>query len=199
MIRAFQWLFGLTALTLGFCTLLGLGSVFGIGAWASASEYGFYALSASEVSGRKVAFSEFQDKVVVIFNFSSSCGTTPQLEDMQKLYSTYKDKGLVVLGFPSEDYGAMDTTTDDDIQIFCRSRYDVEFPIFSLTRVTGPEKSHIFRLLTEQGPELLRAEVGFNFEKFVIGKKGQMVARFGPFTSPMSARLRRVIESELER
>lgn len=140
----------------------------------------------------------FKGSVALVVNITSKCGTTPQLQGLEELYQRFKGRGFVVLGFPADDFGAMDTKTNEDILSFCQQKFNVTFPVFGLSRVTGPKKNPVFRYLTEGTPPPFNEEVGFNFEKFLVGRDGMLVARFGSFTGPTSTRLIRAIEGALD-
>jgi glutathione peroxidase len=140
----------------------------------------------------------FKGRVLLVVNISSKCGTTPQLSELEELYQKFKDREFLVLGFPSEDFGPMDTKTEAEIRSFCRTHYNVTFPLFGVTKVTGPHQNSFFRYLTSQRDTGLEGEITFNFEKFLINKEGRLIARFGSFTGPMSHRLIQSIEWALD-
>ncbi|MCB0354156.1 MAG: hypothetical protein KDD64_11545, partial [Bdellovibrionales bacterium] len=129
-------------------------------------------------------------------NIAIGCGTTPQLKDLQALYDEYRDESFVVLAFPSADFAPADKREVDSAALhkFCKMKYGVSFPVFWPDHVTGEGKQTVFRFLTEHSPEEMQGEVGFNFEKFLIGKDGTVRERFGPFTGAMSHRLKSAIE-----
>lgn len=158
----------------------------------------FYGLSATDASGKEVEFEQFAGKVILVVNIHSRCGTTPQLAGLQELYDKYKEKGLVVLGFPSEDFAALHSSEDQEVETFCRKKFDVDFPIYSRAVVTGDNKDDVFKFLTQTSPEKFQGDIVFNFEKFLIGRDGQLKERYGSFTGPTSGRLVRDIEAELD-
>jgi glutathione peroxidase len=156
-----------------------------------------YDAQVHEARGATTSLGCYRGKVALVVNITSKCGTTPQLKDLEALYQKYKDKGFVVLGFASEDFGAMDTNTDESLVSFCEKKFNVNFPIFSTTQITGRQKHEVFKFLTESSPEQFQAEVGFNFEKFLVDREGQVIGRFGSFTGPMSTRLQKAVEGAI--
>lgn len=147
------------------------------------------------IDGKDVDLGIFQGKVVLIVNVASRCGATPQYAGLQDLYEKYKDKGFVVLGFPANDFGAQEPGSDEQIKEFCSTKYAVTFPMFSKISVKGPEKAAIYKVLTETSDP--SGEVGWNFEKFLIGKDGKIAGRFKTRVSPDDAELVSAIEAAL--
>jgi glutathione peroxidase len=147
------------------------------------------------IDGKPVDLASYKGKVVLIVNVASQCGATPQYAGLQKLYDTYKDKGLVVLGFPANDFGAQEPGSDAQIAEFCTSKYHVTFPMFSKITVKGPEKAPLYKVLTESADPT--GEVGWNFEKFLVGKDGSVVGRFKTRVSPDDPSLVAAIEAAL--
>ena len=147
------------------------------------------------IDGKDVDLGTYQGKVVLIVNVASRCGATPQYSGLQDLYEKYKDKGFVVLGFPANDFGAQEPGSDDQIKEFCSTKYAVTFPMFSKITVKGPEKAALYKVLTETADP--SGEVGWNFEKFLIGKDGKITGRFKTRVSPDDAELVSAIEAAL--
>jgi glutathione peroxidase len=151
-----------------------------------------------DIDGNEVDLEDYDGKVVLIVNTASKCGLTRQYSGLEKLYSKYKEKGLVVLGFPCNQFGGQEPGSEADIKKFCSTKYDVSFPMMSKVNVNGPDAAPIYKKLT--GTELEPAgdgEISWNFEKFVIDREGQAVARFSPRTIPLDEDLVKVIETEL--
>lgn len=161
------------------------------------AESNFYSLKATNIDGKVIEFSKYKNKVVLITNFSSKCGTTPQLKDFQKLYEKFIDKDFIVLAFASEDFAPMDIKTDSGLKHFCKSKFGVSFEIFKVINVKGKKIHPIFSFLTKSNEEL-SGNVGFNAEKFLISKEGKLVHRYGPFTGPLSSRIISDIEKEVQ-
>ena len=146
------------------------------------------------VSDDNEALSEFKGKVALVVNITSKCGTTPQLEGLEQLYQKYRPHGFIVLGFPTEDFGQMDLDTNEEVVQFCQKQFDVSFPIFPLGKVSGSDKQAVYRYLTDAAPREFRGDVTFNFEKILVDRSGTVFGRFGPFTGPMSTRLKEAVE-----
>ena len=147
------------------------------------------------IDGTDVDLGSYQGKVVLVVNVASRCGATPQYEGLQALYEKYKDKGFVVLGFPANDFGAQEPGSDDQITEFCTSKYDVSFPMFSKLTVKGADKPKLYQVLTETADPA--GDIGWNFEKFLIGKDGKVAGRFKTRVSPDDAALVGAIEAAL--
>jgi glutathione peroxidase len=147
------------------------------------------------IDGTDVDLNAYQGKVVLVVNVASRCGATPQYKGLQALYEKYKDRGFVVLGFPANDFGAQEPGSDEQIKEFCTSKYDVTFPMFSKITVKGAGKPKLYQVLTETADPA--GEIGWNFEKFLIGKDGQVAGRFKTRVSPDDADLVAAIEAAL--
>lgn len=147
------------------------------------------------LDGKDVDLSEYKGKVLLIVNVASKCGATPQYEQLQTLHEKYSEKGLVVMGFPCNQFGGQEPGTAKEIQEFCTSKYDVEFPLFSKIDVNGDKQAPLYGFLKKNADD--QADVGWNFEKFVIGKDGKVVSRFKTRTRPDAAEVVSVIETEL--
>ena len=160
----------------------------------SVAEHALYDLSAQGIDGSTKSLSEFKGKVSLVVNTASECGYTPQYTDLQKLYDTYKDRGFVVLGFPSNDFGHQEPGSDAEIQKFCTSKFGVTFPLFAKTKVLGDAKNPVYEFLTKSTGG---AEVGWNFEKFLVGKNGLVIERFPSGVKPMSPTMTQAVEAEL--
>ncbi|MFM8705626.1 MAG: glutathione peroxidase [Planctomycetia bacterium] len=148
-----------------------------------------------KIDGSEVDLSTYKGKVVLIVNVASRCGYTGQYAGLQKLYDAYKDKGLVVLGFPANEFGAQEPGTDGEIAKFCSSKYGVTFDMFSKIVVKGPGIAPLYKSLTESADP--KGDVGWNFEKFLIGRDGKIVGRYKSGVSPDDATLKATIEAEL--
>lgn len=155
----------------------------------------FYKLKLNDVYGKEVNFSEFKDKVVLIVNTASKCGFTGQYKDLEDLHKAYKDKGLVVLGFPSNDFGEQEPLDNEEIVNFCTSKFDVSFTLFEKSHVKKEPKNKLYRLLTEQSPKKFQGKIGWNFVKFLINKNGEIEARYSSMKNP--SKLKSTIEGLL--
>jgi len=146
---------------------------------------GIYDFTAPSISGEKVEFSQYKGKVLLIVNTASQCGFTPQYEGLEALYQRYQDKGLVVLGFPSNQFGQQEPGTAAEIQEFCKARFGVSFPLFAKDDVKGKKAQPLFTYLTEQQPgDDGSSEVKWNFTKFLVDRSGKVVSRREPEKTP---------------
>ena len=152
------------------------------------------------IDGKEVDLGQYKGKVVLLVNVASECGYTPQYKGLQELYDTYGKAGLVVVGVPSNDFGKQEPGTNDEILKFCQSRYKVTFPLMAKAVVKGDGKVPLYKFLTEKetNPKF-PGEVGWNFEKFLINRKGEVVGRFGPAVEPSSDELVKAIKTELDK
>ncbi|OME54925.1 glutathione peroxidase [Paenibacillus odorifer] len=136
-------------------------------------------------SGKEVPFAEYEGKVLLIANTASKCGLTPQYGDLQKLYEQYSDQGLVVLGFPCNQFAGQEPGTSEEAEEFCQINYGVSFPVFAKVDVNGPDASPLFNYLKEQQPGAGdSSDISWNFTKFLIDRSGNVVARVEPKESP---------------
>lgn len=152
----------------------------------------FFDLSATSLTGKPVDMNEFRGKVLVVVNTASECGYTPQYAGLQKLHASYHDKGVVVLGFPSNDFGGQEPGSAEQIATFCRKNYGVEFPMFEKVITKGEGQSPVYRFLTAT-----HAPPKWNFTKYVVGKNGQVRGAFASSVKPDSDELRAAIEAAL--
>jgi glutathione peroxidase len=155
---------------------------------AAAGLPSFTTLGADTIDGVSQAFSAYKGKVVLVVNVASRCGFTGQYEELEALYQKHKDEGLVILGFPSNDFGGQEPGTNDEIKKFCSTKYNVTFPIFSKGPVTGAQIQPVFKYLTVDAGPSMGGPVLWNFEKFLIDRNGRLVNRFRSVTSPASAK-----------
>ena len=138
-------------------------------AQATEKAMSFYDLKANTLDGKPKSLGEYKGKVLVVVNTASECGFTPQYEGLEKLYETYKDRGLVVLGFPSNDFGKQEPGTSEEIKNFCETKYHVKFPMFEKVVTKGEGQSPVYQFLTAKN-----GEPKWNFHKYVVGKDGQI-------------------------
>ena len=158
-----------------------------------ASLYDFEALS---IDGQPAHLSTQRGKVLLIVNTASACGFTPQFAGLQTLWETYRDRGLVVLGFPSNEFGHQDPGSDGEIASFCQLNYGVSFPMMSKVQVNGSHAHPLWQWLTRQAPGILGSKaVKWNFTKFLVGRDGTVLKRYAPTDKPES--LERDIEAAL--
>ncbi|AKU92879.1 glutathione peroxidase [Vulgatibacter incomptus] len=149
------------------------------------------------LEGEPVDLSSYRGKAMLLVNVASECGYTPQYEDLEALYQKYKDKGLVVIGLPSNDFGGQEPGSAAEIRKFCDTRFHVTFPMMAKLHAKGDEISPLYRTLTMETPEALRGEVRWNFSKFLVDTNGVPVARFDSKVKPLSDELVQAIEKVL--
>ncbi|MBU3707722.1 MAG: glutathione peroxidase [Burkholderiaceae bacterium] len=144
-----------------------------------------YDIPLQTIDGSKSTLVDYRNKVVLIVNTASRCGFTPQYAGLEALYRKYKDQGLVVLGFPCNQFGAQEPGDEAQIADFCEKNYGVSFPMFSKVDVNGAEAHPLFIYLKREAPGLLGSEmIKWNFTKFLLDKQGKVVSRFAPTTTP---------------
>ena len=146
--------------------------------------YDFEALS---ITGKSVPLKQYEGKPMLIVNTASACGFTPQFAGLEELHKTYGPKGLVVLGFPCNQFGAQDKGNNDEIAEFCQLNYGVSFPMMAKIDVNGGEAHPLYQWLSSEAPGLLGTKaIKWNFTKFLVGKDGQVLKRYAPTDTPKS-------------
>jgi glutathione peroxidase len=144
-----------------------------------------YAFDAEDITGRPVTLDQFRGKVLLIVNTASACGFTPQFAGLQALHQQYAAQGLVVLGFPCNQFGKQDPGSNETIAGFCQRNYGVDFAMMAKIDVNGANALPLYRWLTEQAPGILGTQaIKWNFTKFLVGKDGQVVRRYAPQDAP---------------
>ena len=150
------------------------------------SIYDFEALS---IDGKPAQLASQRGKVMLIVNTASACGFTPQFEGLEKLWADYRDQGLVIIGFPSNEFGGQDPGSTEQIASFCQLNYGVSFPMMAKVKVNGAEAHPLWQWLKAQKPGLLGTEgIKWNFTKFLVGKDGSVLKRYAPNDTPKSIR-----------
>ena len=146
-----------------------------------------YDFSATPISGKPVKLSKFKGKAMLVVNTASACGFTPQFAGLEELHKTYADKGLVVLGFPCNQFGSQDKGSNDEIAEFCQLNYGVSFPMMEKIDVNGSGAHPLYQWLQAEAPGLLGIKaIKWNFTKFLIGKDGEVLKRYAPTDTPAS-------------
>ena len=149
-----------------------------------------FAFSAETLEGRQASLGEFAGKVLLVVNTASQCGFTPQYAGLEKLYRTYKGRGLEVLGFPCNQFGAQEPGSEAEIGAFCQQNYGVSFPMFAKIDVNGEKAHPLYRFLKKEKPGLLGplggGAIKWNFTKFLVDRDGKVVARYASTTKPDS-------------
>ncbi len=167
------------------------------------------------IRGADASLADYAGKVLLVVNVASKCGLTPQYEGLESLYRDYRDKGFVVLGFPANDFAGQEPGGNEEIESFCTTNFGVDFPMFEKVVATGPDKHPLYAALTQAAPEAINdgdfreklkgygmtpneaPELLWNFEKFLIGKDGTVLARYAPDTKPYDPALVSAIEAAL--
>ena len=163
--------------------------------FAASSIYDF---TLNSIDGRLRPLAEFKGKVVLIVNVASRCGFTPQYAGLEALYKKYKDRGLVVLGFPANNFLWQEPGTNEEIKKFCSTKYQVTFPMYAKISVKGRDKAPLYQFLTDKKANpATGGEIGWNFTKFLADRNGKIVARFGSSVKPESAEVIGAIEKAL--
>ncbi len=153
----------------------------------------FFELSAHTLKGQTQSFDAYKGKVVLAVNVASECGYTPQYDGLEKLFERFKDKGLVVLGFPCNQFGGQEPGSAAQIEQFCSVKFGVKFPLFEKMEVKGPGKSAVYEFLTAK-----HGEPKWNFHKYLVGKDGQVIQAYGSAVEPEGAELVGAIEAALK-
>ncbi len=149
------------------------------------------------IDGSDKSLADFRGKALLVVNTASQCGYTPQYEGLQELYAKYKERGFEVLAFPSNDFGAQEPGSEDEIASFVDDKYGVQFPMFAKVPVKGDGKVPLYTTLTEKTSDGIKGEIKWNFTKFLVDPQGHVIARFEPNVDPMDADLTGKLESVL--
>ncbi len=162
---------------------------------ASIAAPGFYDFAMDDIQGKSTSMKQYEGKVVLVVNVASKCGNTPQYKGLQALYEKYEGQGFEILGFPCNDFGGQEPGTEEQISQFCTQNYGVTFPMFSKVKVLGEDKSPLFAWLIANSR--CTDEIEWNFAKFLISRKGEVVARYLPKMTPDDTYFQKDIEKEL--
>jgi len=156
-----------------------------------------YDFEATSIDGRPAHLSTQRGKVLLIVNTASQCGFTPQFDGLEALWEAYRERGLVVVGFPSNQFGGQDPGTNDEIASFCRVNHGVSFPMMAKVEVNGANAHPLWKWLTSEAPGILGSQaIKWNFTKFLVGRDGQVIKRYAPTDTPES--IRKDIEAAIE-
>lgn len=162
------------------------------------SKKSIFDFTMKDIDGEDVPLSKYKGKVVLVVNTASKCGLTPQYEDLQKLYEEYESQDFVILGFPANNFLSQEPGTDDDIKQFCSLNYGVSFPMFSKISVKGDDMDPLYKYLTNKEENgILDVSISWNFQKFLINKKGVLVASFSPKTTVKDEEFLKVFKEQL--
>ncbi len=157
---------------------------------------GVHDITVKDIDGKETKLDAYKGKVVLIVNVASKCGLTPQYKSLEALYQKYKDQGLVVLGFPCNQFGGQEPGTNEEIKEFCSSKYSVTFPLFDKIDVNGEKRHPLYTELAGKDSPF-PGDIKWNFNKFLIGKDGKILKRFEPRTAPDTAEVTSAVEAAL--
>ena len=164
--------------------------------FANAGEAPLYAIPLKDIEGKATSLKAYEGKVLLVVNVASKCGFTPQYEGLEALWKKRREQGLVVLGFPCNDFGSQEPGTEEDIRTFCSSKFNVTFPLFSKLHVNGPEQHPLYEALSGKNSPV-PGPVKWNFGKFLVGRDGKVIARFDSGVKPDAAELSAAIDAAL--
>ena len=175
-----------------------LGTLFlAFSAFAASSVLDF---TPKSIDGQPAPLAAYKGKVIMIVNVASKCGFTPQYSALESLYQRFENQGFVILGFPANNFMSQEPGTNAEIKQFCKNKYDVTFPMFSKISVKGDDQAPLYKFLTDPGSDSVApGDIKWNFTKFLIGRDGQIAARFEPATKPDSPEVVSAIESQLKK
>ena len=157
-----------------------------------------YDFKAKTIDGDERSLGDYAGKALLVVNVASQCGLTPHYAGLQELYANYRDRGLVVLGFPCNQFGSQEPGTEKEVKTFCETKYGVTFPMFAKIDVNGANRHPLYAFLTEQATQPDGAgDIVWNFAKFLVDRSGNVVARFAPPTKPVSDEVVSAIEHVL--
>ena len=175
--------------------LMLLGLALGAMAFGASSVYDF---TLNSIDGAATPLSSFKGKVVLLVNVASKCGFTPQYAGLEKLYESYKDKGFVIVGVPANNFGKQEPGSNEEIKTFCSRNYNVTFPMMSKVSVKGEDTTPLYQYLTDKSANpTTGGEIKWNFTKFLVDKKGNVINRFESAVTPEAAELVKAVEAAL--
>jgi len=186
---------------LRFSNILQLTSLAGLivlGAAPLLADSSLYDFTLPSIEGAATPLSTYKGKVILLVNVASRCGFTPQYSALESLYEKYKDQGLVILGFPANNFGAQEPGTNAEIKTFCTLKYNVTFPMFSKVSVKGDDTTPLYQYLTQKANPAVAGEIKWNFTKFLVNRQGRVVARFEPPVTPDSPQAVAAVEKLLK-
>jgi glutathione peroxidase len=164
----------------------------------SAQEKSIYDFTMSSIDGQQVSLDAYKGKVVLLVNVASKCGFTPQYAGLEAVYEKYKDRGLVIVGVPANNFAQQEPGTNEEIKTFCTRKYNVSFPMMSKVSVKGDDETPLYRFLTNASTDpQFAGDIKWNFTKFLFDRSGKPVARFEPATTPDAPQVTSAIETAL--
>ncbi len=155
-----------------------------------------YDFTMKDIDGKSVSLAKFKGKVLLVVNVASKCGLTPQYKGLEALYREYRPKGVVIIGFPANNFGGQEPGTEKEIKEFCSATYDVTFPMFSKISVKGDDQAPLYKWLIANSDR--KEDIEWNFAKFVVGRDGKVFKRYSPKTLPANDELRKTLDEALK-
>jgi glutathione peroxidase len=163
--------------------------------FAASSIYDF---TLPSIDGKPMPLADYKGKVILVVNVASRCGFTPQYTALESIYEKYKDQGFVILGFPANNFGGQEPGTNAEIKTFCSAKYNVTFPLYGKVSVKGDDQTPLYKYLTTSANPAFTGDIKWNFTKFLVDRKGNVVQRFEPETTPDSPEVVAAIEKSLK-
>jgi glutathione peroxidase len=163
--------------------------------FAASSIYDF---TLPSIDGKPMPLADYKGKVILVVNVASRCGFTPQYTALESIYEKYKDQGFVILGFPANNFGGQEPGTNAEIKTFCSAKYNVTFPLYGKVSVKGDDQTPLYKYLTTSANPALTGDIKWNFTKFLVDRKGNVIQRFEPQTTPDSPEVVAAIEKSLK-
>jgi glutathione peroxidase len=162
---------------------------------AAETVYGF---APNSIDGQPAPLSAWKGKVLLLVNVASKCGYTPQYKALESTYESYKDRGLVIVGFPANNFGGQEPGSNEEIKTFCSRTYNVQFPMMSKISVKGEDQAPLYNFLTKEANPSVAGDIKWNFTKFLVNREGKVIARFEPAVTPDSPEVKAAIEKALQ-
>ena len=177
--------------------IIAIGSLAAMAALGRASE-SVYDFTPSSIDGQPAPLSAWKGKVLLLVNVASKCGFTPQYKALESTYESYKDRGLVIVGFPANNFGGQEPGSNEEIKTFCSRTYNVQFPMMSKVSVKGEDQTPLYSFLTKEANPAIAGDIKWNFTKFLVNREGRVIARFEPAVTPDSPEVKAAIEKALQ-
>lgn len=165
---------------------------------ASYAASSIYDFSLPLLDGKPAPLADYKGKVVLVVNVASRCGFTPQYSALESIYEKYRDQGFVIIGFPANNFGGQEPGTNEEIKTFCQTKYSVTFPVYGKVSVKGDDQTPLYAYLTKEANPALAGDIKWNFTKFLVDRKGNVIQRFEPATTPDSPQVISAIENALK-
>jgi glutathione peroxidase len=177
--------------------------IFAIASVAAMAAMGYaaetvYDFTPSSIDGQPAPLSAWKGKVLLLVNVASKCGFTPQYKGLESTYEAYKDRGLVIVGFPANNFGGQEPGTNEEIKTFCSRTYNVQFPMMSKISVKGEDQAPLYSFLTKEANPAVAGDIKWNFTKFLVNRQGKVIARFESAVTPDSPEVKAAIEKALQ-